>query len=84
MIFAEKSIDITVETNLSETSFFPKTTQMLILVKKRVEIKKGNSSFYLSTNVIAFVGQVLTHKPQPKHKSGLNESDPLIISLAPN
>ena len=37
---------------------------------------------YLSTRIIAFVGQVLTQIPQPKHNSGLNERELSTISLA--
>lgn len=43
-----------------------------------------DSAVYLSTNVIAFIGQVLTHTLQPKHRSGLKEREPSTIFLAPN
>jgi len=50
----------------------------------RVGIKKEDSPIHLSTNVMASGGHVLTHRPQPKHKSGLKTRDPFTISLAPN
>jgi len=53
-------------------------------VRRRVGIKKNDSAVYLSTKVIALVGQLLTQRPQPKHKSGLKKREPFTISLAPN
>ncbi len=53
-------------------------------MRRRVGIKKDDSAVYLSTKVIALVGQVLAHRPQPKHKSGLKERELFTISLAPN
>ena len=50
----------------------------------RVRIKKEDDAVYLSTKVIALVGQVLTHRLQPKHSTGLKTRDPFTISLAPN
>jgi hypothetical protein len=46
--------------------------------------KKEGSTVYLSTNVIALVGQVLMHRPQPKHSSGLKARESFTISFAPN
>ena len=51
-------------------------------VKKRVWGE--NDAVHLAINVITPFGHVLTHRPQPKHRSELYTSELLFISLAPN
>jgi len=45
--------------------------------------KKVDSAVYFLTNVMAFVGQMLTQRLHPKHCSGLKAITPFAISLAP-